>query len=99
MNALDTFRTEVPEVAQAFDSLIDSLINTDGLDAKTKQLLYIGLKASAGDATAVVFHAQMAKSLGATRKEVRDAIVLTLSVCGLVGVATCLQPALEAYDI
>jgi len=98
MNTLDIFNNEVPEVARAFDGLIESLKNTNGIDSKTKQLIYISLKASTGDAMAVTFHTQMAKSLGATRNEIRDAIVLTLSVCGIVGVATSLKPALEAYD-
>jgi alkylhydroperoxidase/carboxymuconolactone decarboxylase family protein YurZ len=98
MNPLDTFKKEAPEVAAAFDGLIDSLKNTSGLDPKTKQLIYIGIKAAAGDATAVGFHAQMAKMLGAGRAEVLDTILVTLSVCGLTGVGSCLKPALDAFD-
>jgi len=36
--------------------------------------------------------------LGASREEIKDAILITLTVCGLKGVSTCLQTALEAYD-
>ena len=97
-NTLDTFQSEAPEVAKAFDSLIDALKSTTGLDAKTKQLIYIGIKSSQGDSTSVFFHVKMAKQLGATRDEIKDTILITLSVCGLKGVSTCLQPALEAYD-
>jgi len=91
---LDTFQHEAPEVAKAFDGLIDALKSTNGLDGKTKQLVYIGIKASTGDSTAVFFHVKMAKKLGATR----DEILITLTVCGLKGVSTCLQTALDAYD-
>lgn len=98
MNPLDVFQKEAPEVAKAFDGLIEALKGTTGLDAKTKQLIYIGIKASMADTTAVYFHVQMAKKLGATREEIRDTILITLSVCGLKGVASCLPTALEAYD-
>ncbi|MGC3979536.1 MAG: carboxymuconolactone decarboxylase family protein [Paludibacteraceae bacterium] len=98
MNPLEIFQNEAPKVAKAFDGLIDALKDTPGLDPKTKQLVYIGIKSSMGDTTAVYFHVQMAKKLGASRDEIRDAILITLSVCGLKGVASCLPAALEAYD-
>jgi alkylhydroperoxidase/carboxymuconolactone decarboxylase family protein YurZ len=50
------------------------------------------------DSTAVFFHVKMAKKLGASRDEIRDTILITLSVCGLSGVASCLATTLEAYD-
>ena len=98
MNSLETFQKEAPDVAKAFNGLIDALKNTTGLDAKTKQLIYIGIKSSMSDSTAVFFHVKMAKQLGATRDEIRDTILITLSVCGLSGVASCLATALEADD-
>lgn len=98
MNPLDIFQKEAPEVAEAFDGLINSLKNTKGLDAKTKQLVYIGIKAALGDTTAIYYHVPMAKKLGASREEVKDAILITLSVCGLKGVASCLPVALEVFD-
>ncbi len=98
MNPLEIFQKEAPEVAEAFNGLIEALKNTSGLDAKTKQLVYIGIKSSMGDTTAIYFHVPMAKKLGATRDEIRDTILITLSVCGLKGVASCLPTALEIYD-
>ena len=97
-STIDTFLNEAPEVSKAFDGLIEALKSTSGLDAKTKQLVYIGIKSSTGDSTAVFFHVEMAKKLGATRDEIKDTILITLTVCGLKGVSTCLQTALEAYD-
>lgn len=98
MNPLDVFQKEAPEVAQAFNGLIESLKSLNGLDPKTKQLIYIGIKSSLGDSTAIFYHVQMAKKLGATRDEIKDTILITLSVCGLTGVASCLPTALEVYD-
>lgn len=74
MNSMEVFREEAPAVATAFDQLIQSLVATKGLDEKTKQLIYIAMKAAQGDETAVKFHVPMAKKLGATREEVVDAI-------------------------
>ena len=97
-NPLTIFKQEAPEVAKAFDQLIGALESTTGLDAKTKQLVYIGIKSALGDQQAIYFHAAMAKQLGATRAEMVDTILITLSVCGLTGVATCLPVALSVYD-
>ena len=52
-NPFDLFQQEAPEVAEAFDGLVQSLIKTKGLDAKTKQLIYIGIKAALGDVEAI----------------------------------------------
>jgi alkylhydroperoxidase/carboxymuconolactone decarboxylase family protein YurZ len=98
MNTMEVFQKEAPEVANAFNGLIESLKNTNGLDAKTKQLVYIGIKSAMGDATAVYYHVAMAKKLGATRDEIKDTILITLSVCGIKGVASCLPVAMEVYD-
>lgn len=98
MNPMEVFQKEAPEVAKAFDGLIEALKGTTGLDPKTKQLIYIGIKSALGDTMAVYYHVPMAKKLGATREEIRDTILITLTVCGLKGVASCLPSALEVYD-
>jgi len=95
---METFAAEAPDVAAAFDRLIDTLVSADGLDARTKQIAYIAIKASQGDETAVALHVPMARRLGASRAEVRDAILLTLTTSGLSGVAKCLPAALQAFD-
>ncbi len=97
-NPFIVFREEAPEVAAAFDRLIGSISSLDGLDAKTCQLIYIGIKASQGEAGAVAAHVPMAKNAGATRREIRDTILLTLTVAGVQGMSHCLVPALEAYE-
>ena len=97
-NPLAVFEKEAPEVAKAFDQLIDALKDTAGLDAKTKQLIYIGIKSALGDPKAIYYHVAMAKALGASRDEVKDTILITLTVCGLNGVTSCLPVALTVYD-
>ncbi len=80
------FHREAPEVFAAFNGFIQSLANSKGLDAKTKQLIYIGMKIVTGDTTAVKFHIPMALRAGATRDEIKETILLTLTVTGLKGI-------------
>jgi len=91
------FQQEAPEVAAAFNGLIQAIVRSKGLDEKTKQLIYIALKAADGDHTAVSFHVPMAKSLGASKAEVIDALLLTLTVRGISGVAAFLPKVVEIY--
>jgi alkylhydroperoxidase/carboxymuconolactone decarboxylase family protein YurZ len=89
---------EAPEVASAFNGLIMSLVAIKGLDIKTKQLIYIAMKAAMGDDTAVRAHIPMAKAAGASREEVIDAILMTLTVSGIRGVVHCLPEAVKQYE-
>ncbi len=98
MNTMDLFQKEAPEIAKAFNGLIESIVESKGIDAKTKQLIYIALKAAQGDDTTIKFHVPMAKQLGATKEEVKDAILMTLTVSGIKGVATCLPGAMSIFD-
>jgi hypothetical protein len=52
-NPMEVFQKEAPEVAAAFNGLIMSLVASKGIDPKTKQLIYIAMKASMGDEMAV----------------------------------------------
>ncbi|MGK7393886.1 MAG: carboxymuconolactone decarboxylase family protein [Candidatus Cyclobacteriaceae bacterium M3_2C_046] len=97
-NPIEVFQQEAPEVAEAYDGLIEALKNKQGLDPKTKQLLYIGMKVVLGDNLAVQFHIPMAKHLGASREEIKDTILMTLTVTGLKSVVDFLPDALSVYD-
>lgn len=95
---MNIFEQEAPAVASAFNGLIQSLIASPGLDEKTKQLIYIAVKTAMGDDTAVKFHVPMAKQLGATKAEVVDAILMSLTVSGIRGVVMCLPDAVALYE-
>jgi len=95
---MDLFQKEAPEVAKAFNGLIMSIVALKGLDQKTKQLVYIAMKAATGDSPAVKAHLPMAKEAGATREEVIDAILMTVTVSGIRGVVTCLPEAVRFFD-
>jgi alkylhydroperoxidase/carboxymuconolactone decarboxylase family protein YurZ len=97
-NPMEVFQREAPDVAAAFNGLIQSLVASKGIDAKTRQLIYIAMKASVGDEMAVRAHIPMAKEAGATREEVVDAILMTLTVSGIRGVVTCLPEAVKQFE-
>jgi alkylhydroperoxidase/carboxymuconolactone decarboxylase family protein YurZ len=56
------------------------------------------MKIVTGDQGAVIAHVPMAKKLGATREEIRETVILTVTVAGLKGINQCLASALETYD-
>jgi len=89
---------ETPDVNAAFRGLVGALEKDCGLDPKTFQLVYLAIRAAGGIDGAVAAHVPLAKKAGATREEVRGAVLISLMVSGVVGISTCLAKALEAYD-
>jgi AhpD family alkylhydroperoxidase len=92
------FQSESPEIAGAFNKLIEAIAKPSALDGKTKQLLYIAMKIVTDDVGAALAHVMFAKKAGASKEEIRETVLLTLTVVGLKGVNTALVPLLEAYD-
>ena len=97
-NPLETFTQEAPEIQEAYAGVINALIASNGLDPKTKQLVYIAMKVVTDDKNAVKFHVPMAKNAGASREEIRDVILLSITVNGLKGISNFLTDALNTYD-
>ena len=95
---IEVLRAETPGIAGAFFGMADTIEKEGGLDAKTFQLIYIAIKASVAEVGAVAAHAGYAKKAGATREEVRGAVLVTLMTNGVHGISACLNAALEAYD-
>jgi alkylhydroperoxidase/carboxymuconolactone decarboxylase family protein YurZ len=92
------FQQEAPDVLKAYGDMIRSLTEAQGMDPKTRELIYIGIKASQGNAQAIKYHVPIAKKNGATREEVKLTILMTLTTSGIDGVASCLPAAMTAYD-
>jgi len=97
-NPLEIFKQEAPEIQEAYAKIINALIASKGLNSKTKQLVYIAMKVVTDDKNAVKYHVPMAKAAGATRDEIKDVILLSLTVNGLKGISKYLPEALEEYD-
>jgi len=97
-NFFELLGEETPTIHKAFRDLIGALEKDAGLDAKTFQLVYLGIRAADGIPGAIAAHVPMAKKAGATREEVRGAVLVSLMVSGVIGISTCLAAALDAYD-
>ena len=89
---------ESPETFKGFNEFVGMLMKNSGLDEKTFQLIYMAIQASRGAIGSVAAHAGFAKKAGATRDEVKGAILLTLMCVGINGVADALTVALDSYD-
>jgi len=95
---MEVLKEETPDVSEAFFNMAKAIESGGGLDPKTFQLVYIAIKASNGETGAVATHTGYAKKAGATREEVRGAILVTMMTSGVSGIRACLIAALEAYD-
>jgi len=93
------FETEVPELAAAFDGLVQAQIARPGLDPKTKQLVNIAIQTANRNARGVLWHAMMAKQQGATRQEVVGAVAMNLHLTGLGAVLDALPSAIEGFEM
>lgn len=97
-NPFEVFKQEFPEIAEAFDGLVDAQRAAPGMDQKTKQLVNIALQTATRNPRGVMFHAAMARNAGATREEVKGAVVMALHLVGLAAVLDCLPSCLEGYE-
>ena len=99
MDPYQVFETELPELARAFDAVVQAQIAQPGLDPKTKQLVNIAIQTANGNARGVMWHAMMAKQQGATREEVVGAVAMNLHLSGLAPVLDALPSAIRGFDM
>ena len=95
---MQLFKEEFPELADRFDQLVQAQKQLEGLDQKTKQLINIAIQTANRNPKGVIFHAMMAKTAGATRKEVLGAVAMNLHLTGLAAVLESLPAAVEGFD-
>lgn len=96
-DAFMTFLQETPEYSAAWMEMVHKLDAANGLDAKTKALVYLGVLAAAGLTSGIPFHVLQAKKLGASREEVVGAVLVGLPAVGHITLGA-LPAALSAYD-
>jgi AhpD family alkylhydroperoxidase len=97
-NPMQLFKEEFPELAERFDQLVDAQRQLEGLDQKTKQLINIAIQTANRNPRGVMFHSMMAKTTGASRKEVLGAVAMNLHLSGLAAVLESLPAAIEGFD-
>jgi AhpD family alkylhydroperoxidase len=89
------FLKEFPEPGKAYLELFKSVMAQTALDAKTKQLILIGVMTAQNYPQGVKAHIPQALAAGATREEIMEAVLTPLPVSGINGVLECLPVVLE----
>lgn len=96
-NSFNLFLAENPETGRAYMDLVVKQSQASALDRKTQELAYIAVLSAVRMAGGLKFHVNAAKDLGATREEVKSAVLVGLPVAGIT-LADALEAALKAYD-
>jgi alkylhydroperoxidase/carboxymuconolactone decarboxylase family protein YurZ len=96
-DAFQAFLREAPEHSRAWMEAVKKLDAANALDEKTKAIAYLSVLAATGLTSGIPFHAQHAKSLGATKSELIGAVLVGLPAAGN-RVIQALPAVLQAYD-
>jgi alkylhydroperoxidase/carboxymuconolactone decarboxylase family protein YurZ len=96
-NSFHVFLNEAPEHSKAWMEAVQKLDDAGSLDAKTGEIAYIAVLAAVGLESGIPFHVKRARDLGASKEDVKSAILLGLPAVGN-QVIKALPVALEAFD-
>ncbi len=91
------FVKEGGQTGVALMEMVKKASETSALDRKTDELAYLAVLAATRMTGSLAFHVRSAKKLGATRDEVRSALMVGLPAVGL-QVIDALPQALRIYD-
>ena len=76
------FRTNYPQVYKAYEQLGEAAANAGPLDAKTRELIRLGMSAANKSESAVKSHTHRALDAGATTEEIEHALLLGINTLG-----------------
>lgn len=96
-NSFSLFMTETPEAGKAYMDMVMKQSQASALDKKTHELAYISVLSAIRMTSGLNFHVKSAKELGATRDEIKSAVLVGLPVAGIT-LVDALEVALNAYD-
>lgn len=82
-NGFELFMKDTNGVGQAFMSAIMKLGDESCLDRKVHELAYISVLVTANMYGGLPFHIEQAKNLGASKDEIKSAILLPMPIIGL----------------
>ncbi len=76
------FSERFPRLAEAHRAMTDAAAEAGPIDGKTCQLIQMGIALGAGHESSFHSHVRRALEQHATRKEIEQTIVLSMSTCG-----------------
>lgn len=96
-NSFQIFIQEAPKHSEAWMEVVQKLDTASSLEKKTEEIAYVSVLAALGLESGISFHVKQARANGATRNEIKSAILLGLAAAGNI-VIKALPVALQAYD-
>ena len=94
---LRELRAGSPEVMKGFSAIAQAALKADALDAKTKELIALGISVAIRCDDCIAFHAKAAVERGATREEVLETLGMAIYM-GAGPSAMYASHAIEAFD-
>jgi len=91
----EQFRSDYPQIAQAYDRLAGSLHEAGPLDQRTRRLVKLGIAVGAEAEGGVRSHARKALAEGVSASEIEQAILLSLTTAGFPAMIAALKWARE----
>jgi AhpD family alkylhydroperoxidase len=95
--AVREVRTGTPEVMKSFSAMARAALEAKALDAKTKELIALGIAVAIRCDACVAFHAEAAVRQGASRDDVMETMGMAIYMGAGPSVMYAAQ-AVEAYD-
>ena len=92
------FITKFPQLGELHEQIAQSVETAGPLDAKTLELIKIGISIGAGLESATRAHVRKAMSHGATKSEIEQAILLTYNTCGWPRMVAAWQWAQQQFE-
>jgi alkylhydroperoxidase/carboxymuconolactone decarboxylase family protein YurZ len=96
-NSFQIFMKESGNTGAAFMEAVMKMSQDSALDPKTAELAYIAVLSAVRMTGGLPFHVISAKKSGATREEIKSAVLVGMPAVGL-AVTEALAIALESYD-
>lgn len=90
-------RSGIPEVMKGFSAMAKAAGTSGALDAKTKELVALGMGVAARCDGCIAFHTRTALELGTTREELMEVLGMAIYMGGGPSLMYAAL-ALEAYD-
>ncbi len=93
------FREDHADIYKAYESLGETAANSGPLDAKTRELIKLGMSAATKSESAVQSHTHRALDAGATAAEIEHALTLGITTLGFPTMMAALTWAKQAIAV
>lgn len=97
-NKYKDFSSQFPEIFNLYKEMGTKVRESGPLDENTQNLIKLGIAVGSNSRGAVMSHTRKARKTGATKEEIRHAILLALSTTGFPSMIVALNWANEVFE-